>query len=372
MTAAELAKAVGGRPCGNQYRCKCPAHDDRQSSLMIKDGKNGIEVFCHAGCDFRDIRARLAERIGEDVESVFPRKGSDPGGGWKWVADYVYTDLHWNPVAMKTRLEDGNGNKRMVWTVYDPLQGRFVKSNGNAGVTDHCLYKGAELRGAIKKGVPIHICEGEKAVDALRGLGMAATCPGHGANKFTREQAAVLNGADVIVWADIDEPGEKFATMVANTVRPFAKSVRIVQSATGGRHDDAYDHFAAGLSLDSAVRRDDLMPDVGHKLVDVMDCPPEEPDYVIKPYLPKGKMVLLDADGGTGKTTFVVALAAALSVGRDPISGAQIRPTRTLYYGTEDTPGELATIYRNCLGVRGFFCACNEKFSLTPEHLARV
>lgn len=68
--------------------------------------------------------------------------------------------------------------------------------------------------------------------------------------------------------------------------------------------------------------------------------------HLIKPYLPKGKAILLDADGGTGKSSFLIALAAALSRGFDPITGQQVEPVRTLYlHKGEDQSEELQTVY---------------------------
>ena len=42
---------------------RCPAHDDREPSLSISDGKDGkVLVRCHAGCDQRDLIAALRAR----------------------------------------------------------------------------------------------------------------------------------------------------------------------------------------------------------------------------------------------------------------------------------------------------------------------
>jgi putative DNA primase/helicase len=52
MMAAELAKALGGRRHGREWKAKCPAHLDRTPSLAIKDSSSGrILIHCHAGCE---------------------------------------------------------------------------------------------------------------------------------------------------------------------------------------------------------------------------------------------------------------------------------------------------------------------------------
>jgi hypothetical protein len=65
--AARLKGGTRSDGSGN-YACHCPGpshrNGDRTPSLSVKDGANGRPLlFCHAGCDFRDIVAAL-ERIG--------------------------------------------------------------------------------------------------------------------------------------------------------------------------------------------------------------------------------------------------------------------------------------------------------------------
>lgn len=57
-SAAEIAAALEGRREGRQWRCRCPIHGGR--SLFVRDGDLGrILVFCHGGCDARDVLAEL-------------------------------------------------------------------------------------------------------------------------------------------------------------------------------------------------------------------------------------------------------------------------------------------------------------------------
>ena len=52
MTAADIAAALDGRHIGDSWIARCPAHDDRNPSLSIRDGAEGkVLVRCHAGCD---------------------------------------------------------------------------------------------------------------------------------------------------------------------------------------------------------------------------------------------------------------------------------------------------------------------------------
>jgi putative DNA primase/helicase len=64
--AEHIALALGGveredRP-GSWTAC-CPAHDDSKPSLSITNGDGGRPLlYCHAGCDYEDVRAALEAR----------------------------------------------------------------------------------------------------------------------------------------------------------------------------------------------------------------------------------------------------------------------------------------------------------------------
>ena len=55
-----LARLDRVRKCGNGYVARCPAHDDRHPSLSITPRDARISVYCHSGCEFRDILDRLS------------------------------------------------------------------------------------------------------------------------------------------------------------------------------------------------------------------------------------------------------------------------------------------------------------------------
>ncbi len=60
MNARELTTALKGRWNGSSGTARCPAHDDREPSLSIRDGVEGEPVFnCFAGCDWRAVKDAL-------------------------------------------------------------------------------------------------------------------------------------------------------------------------------------------------------------------------------------------------------------------------------------------------------------------------
>lgn len=77
---------------------------------------------------------------------------------------------------------------------------------------------------------------------------------------------------------------------------------------------------------------------------------PEEIRFLVDPYIRLGQINLLDAKGGSGKTTLGMALAACGSNGVTPISGEPCAPWKTLYFHTEDSPSEMKKVYDECGG----------------------
>ena len=78
MNAQALTKALGGSWHGSYGTARCPAHDDREPSLSIRDGVDGDPVFnCFAGCDWRDIKDVLRAR------GLLPERGHNPGTGFR-------------------------------------------------------------------------------------------------------------------------------------------------------------------------------------------------------------------------------------------------------------------------------------------------
>ncbi len=77
MNAQEIVKALGGRWSGSAGVARCPAHDDREPSLSIRDGVDGEPVFnCFAGCDWRDIKDALR------ADGLLPERDRGRGGPW--------------------------------------------------------------------------------------------------------------------------------------------------------------------------------------------------------------------------------------------------------------------------------------------------
>lgn len=63
MTATELANALDLKPRGHRFRGPCPVHGGGSEAFVVSesDRENPL-VYCHKGCEFREIVAALKDR----------------------------------------------------------------------------------------------------------------------------------------------------------------------------------------------------------------------------------------------------------------------------------------------------------------------
>ncbi|MBI1833983.1 MAG: hypothetical protein HYR90_04120 [Candidatus Andersenbacteria bacterium] len=55
-----LSRLKNVRRSGACYIARCPNHDDHRNSLSIGEGHDGrVLLFCHAGCDTKEILQQL-------------------------------------------------------------------------------------------------------------------------------------------------------------------------------------------------------------------------------------------------------------------------------------------------------------------------
>lgn len=60
---AVLGRLDGVRRCGDGWLARCPAHEDRDPSLSLREAADGrVLLHCHAGCSFEAILAALGMR----------------------------------------------------------------------------------------------------------------------------------------------------------------------------------------------------------------------------------------------------------------------------------------------------------------------
>lgn len=238
---------------GSGFIARCPAHDDQNPSLSIKEEKGKILLHCHAGCTTESIVSALGLSLSDLFTSEEPESKdiSRPNSSLsnspnpakrrdETVATYEYQNAKGMPLYRVMR----TASKQF-------FQERWTGSKWERGLNGvkPVLFRLPELL-ATPLDVPIYICEGEKDVLACVEQGLVATCNSGGAGKFKPEFVEHFYGRRAVIVMDRDEAGRKHAQRISDLLDGIATSVQVVHAKSG---KDAHDHFAAGFSVDEFV-----------------------------------------------------------------------------------------------------------------------
>jgi putative DNA primase/helicase len=184
-----------------QYKAQCPAHEDHNPSMTVRNGDGKVLLYCHVGCTTEQILAAL----GLDYPDLYDTEQDRQRLRSEIVAEYdyhnadgvvLYQKVRYFPKDFRVRHPDGRGG----W-------------NWAIGQADRVLYRLPEVLTAIREDRTIYIVEGEKDADRLTSLGHVATCNFDGASKddqrpkWRSTYSDTLHGAHVVVIADNDACG---------------------------------------------------------------------------------------------------------------------------------------------------------------------
>jgi DNA primase (bacterial type) len=218
-----LLRLKGVRRVEKGWMALCPAHDDHNPSLSIKEGEDGRVLFhCFADCSSERVCGVLGIGLGE----LGPKKDSHNSSfrqttsrSRRLVATYDYTDengkllfqvLRYEPKQFCQRRPDGKGG----WLY-------------NLNNTRRVLYRLPDLLKADTSEM-VFIVEGEKDAERLVALGLVGTTNPGGAGKWRSEYVQGLRDLHVCVLPDSDKPGSRHAQDIANSLASEAASVRIL------------------------------------------------------------------------------------------------------------------------------------------------
>lgn len=200
MIATDLQEVLryfdGVKRCNdNQYMVRCPCHDDRKQSLSIGRGEKGVVLKCQAGCDTRDIIAR----VGLKPRDLFYDSEPPQKIRAEFVAVYTY------PTGVqKLRKSD----KSFAWRRPDGNGGWIYNRQG----IPRSLYVAGDMSNNM-----IAVVEGEKDADNLHKLGYDAVSgeDGAGPGKWRKEYTEQLQGKNVTILQDNDAVGKAYAQETA-------------------------------------------------------------------------------------------------------------------------------------------------------------
>lgn len=179
----------------------------------------------------------------------------------------------------------------------------------------------------------VHFAEGEEGAIALENLGFLATTTAGGAGMVARYPQDELQWATkarrVVIHADNDEDGEKYARTIADAALPVARSVVIVRYGDCGPGGDVVDAIRAGATADdiakrvaggvAAIRSQQTERKVRfHTAREFARQTPETTDYIAGRYVAAGAVTKIDGPPKkAGKTTLVTHMIRAVLDGSD-------------------------------------------------------
>jgi hypothetical protein len=328
MTARELLSSLKGvKRNGAGWMALCPAHDDHEPSLSIKDGDSGgALLYCFAGCSLERICAALGTDSRElgfhetrDAAHVSRQISRDAQSESRLIVDtYDYHDekgkLHYQvcrtePKGFFQRRPNGNG--------------KYVNGLGNAR---RVLYRLPELLAADPTAT-IFVPEGEKDVDNLIKRGFVATTNPGGAGKWQSEYNEAFRARNVCILCDEDNSGRAHSRKVADSLLGMAATIRVLSLPNLNEKGDVSDWLDSGGTVEDlrelAASAPTYKGDTKAKsspfrfttLDELLEEPGEEVDYVWDKTLPRGGFSICAAKPKVGKSTLARNLAVAVSRG---------------------------------------------------------
>ncbi|MGZ6285239.1 MAG: hypothetical protein ACXWQ5_18330 [Ktedonobacterales bacterium] len=179
-----------------------------------------------------------------DLHALIPSSLRD---SWHQTAQYRYCDaggtLRYVIVRFDPPADRANERKRCL--PFQPVDGKWACDMEGA---EKLLYALPELVAADASRKPVFVTEGEKCADALRAVGLTATCNVGGAKKWrlTPGRHDVLRNRHVVVLPDADEPGKEHARDIVDDLTGIAASIRLIELP--GLEDDSGQDVADWLS----------------------------------------------------------------------------------------------------------------------------
>lgn len=122
-------------------------------------------------------------------------------------------------------------------------EGGFHYWQSGLNVERRVPYRLPQLLKAVAAGDVVFFVEGERKVDVLEELGMAATCIAFGANGWHERYSycEYFRDGHVVILPDNDEPGFQFAATVAAALKPITASVQVNRLPGLGHKEDVVD-----------------------------------------------------------------------------------------------------------------------------------
>ncbi len=316
-----LAKLKNVRKTKSGWTARCPCHEDNRNSLSIAEGVDDrVLLYCHAGCATPNIVASVdmvfSDLFAEDEELKRKHRTVGKFNGFSIVKTYDYTDEKGNLLYQVCRtskkefpIRRPDGNRGWSWGL------------GNASPV---LYHLSSVIQTIQTGETLFLVEGEKDVERLNSVGLAATTCPMGAGKWREAYNAHLQEAHVVILPDNDEPGKQHAQQITNQLQRLAASIKIIHLPNLQEKEDVsdwLDKYGTTEKLLQLVKeaQDETteQTDPSSLYLTFLDLKKllKPIGWTWKGWLPTGLLTIVASEPGIGKSALALRLAASVISG---------------------------------------------------------
>lgn len=309
----------------DRIRSQCPAHGGDDLNLSVAVGDQGTLVKCHSyDCPAEDV----ARAVGLTLSDLF-----DEGGR----ATYDYGGGH---SVTRKRTRDG----KQIFQKNKPEVTNLWHHPDSVPIEDSPL---------------VVLVEGEKCVDAALRLGetCVTTWPG-GASAVSQVDLMPLGGKHVRIIADNDEPGLKAAARLVTRLAGIAtvEGVWTVPEPKASVDDlwlrggSLTDLISVNPPLDEVIEEAPETPPRSLALRKLSTVSSKRTRFLWEKMVPQSAVTLAAGRGGTGKSSFLIWLAAQINRGSLPgeLHGQKFA---ALYVSHEDSLDEVVAPRADANGV---------------------
>ena len=383
MQAEQIAQALGNaRKVNGQWMASCPVsshgqgNGDRNPSLCVSETDEGKPLFkCFSGCSQESVFNAVKDygllpdlpNPTDFLTQLKPIQKQDPVLEQEW--HYTDEDGVVQHIKQRYKTFDAKGKTYKQYRVDE--NGRRHASMTGANIVPYNL---PEVDFARKTGRTVFLCEGEKAADALKSLGVVATCTHNGASNFPEDVVKHLVGLTIAIVPDNDTVGWEYARKAVAALKAVTKSIRVVDLQLDEVKEDAYEFvykyggdkdrlvdltkatqaIASELDVTTPARligvaetqenQDLELPAVtptreGFKLEAWDDIEDEPVEWLINGVIPQKSFVALYAPPASFKSFIALDIAECIATGRAFLGNEITRRGAVLYIAGEGHGG---------------------------------
>jgi len=328
---------------GDEVMALCPFHDDRDPSLSMNIQTGLFRCFgCGAAGSIFDFYARthdmaLPGDFAKVLTGIAKDFGIHNGNGNKQnmkanvVKRYDYHDESGNLIYQIERLEPKSFRIRRP-----DGQGWAYNAKGVKIIPYHLQ--------EVLKADEVLIVEGEKDADTLAKIGFTTTTNPYGAGKFPANFGPYFTGKNIILVPDNDDQGRAHMKQVAEIIKGYAASIRLLELTDLPVKGDVSDFIATFSSKEGATERLAILiesaplyqqPDTTTDLkiinaATLLESEPPVPDQIMEDIFDAGDKLAIIGSSKLRKSFFLLMLILCLAAGLNFLGWAVPRKRRVL------------------------------------------